>query len=93
MTEEHKRLLNSIGFVLEVSTKTKNKAPWEEMYQRLVAYKKEHMHTRVPKKYKEDLNLGGWVHNQHKAYKKKILKEEWKHLLNSIGFAWQISLS
>ena len=45
MIEEQKGLLNSIGFVWEPSTK--NKAPWEEMHQRLVAYKNEHKDTNV----------------------------------------------
>ena len=63
MTEEHKQLLDSIGFEWDSSTKIKYKAAWEEMYQRLVAYKKEHKHTKVPQRYKKDPQLGSWVNN------------------------------
>ena len=89
MTEERKCLLNSIGFVWESSTR--NKAPWEEMYQRLVVYKKEHKDTNVPSKYKEDPKLGQWVPNQRFAYWNKKMTEERKRLLDSIGFLWELS--
>ena len=42
-------LLNSIGFVWKL------RVPWIEMYQKLVAYKKQHKSTSVPRCYKEDL--------------------------------------
>ena len=45
MTKERKRLLNSVGFAWKLSTR--NKAPWEEMYQRLVSYNKEHEHEEL----------------------------------------------
>jgi len=37
---------------------------WEEMYQRLVAYKTEHKDTNVPQSYKKDPKLGKWVNAQ-----------------------------
>jgi len=91
MMEGHERLLNSIGFAWELSTR--NKAPWEEMYQRLIAYKKEHKDTSVPNKYKEDPPLGNWVNNQRTVHRNKKMTEERKRLLNSIGFVWKIRLS
>jgi len=89
MTEERKHLLNSIGFVWELLRK--NIAPWEEMYQRLVVFKKEHKHTQVPQKYKEIPQLGRWVNTQRVAYRDKNMTEERKHLLDSIGFVWELS--
>ena len=90
MTEERKRLLTSIGFVvLDLSTKsraTKNKAPWEEMYQRLIAYKKEYKKTKVPSTYKKDPKLANWVSTQRYAYRNKTMTGERKYLLDSIGF-------
>ena len=86
MTEERKRLLNSIGFVWKLSSTT-----WEEMYQRLVAYKKDHKDTKVPRHYKEDPQLGCWVSTQHRAHRDKKITEERKRLLNSISFVWEIS--
>jgi hypothetical protein len=46
------RRLEAIGFVWKLND------PWEEMYQRLVAYKNQHKSSTVPKKYAADLNLG-----------------------------------
>ena len=63
----------------------------EEIYERLlVAYKKERKHTMVSAKYKEDPQLGGWVHNQRNAYKKKMITVERKRVFNSICFARKI---
>ena len=41
------------------------------MYQRLLAYKAEHGHNRVPRSYTKDLQLGTWVSNQSSACTKK----------------------
>ena len=48
-------LLNSIGFVWNTlsSGTVRNSATWDEMYQRLVAYKTEHKDTRIPQSYKK----------------------------------------
>jgi len=43
------------------------------MYQRLVAYKKEHKDTNVPYKYKEEPKLGGWVTTQRDLYRNKTM--------------------
>jgi len=67
-----------------------NKAPWEEMYQRLVAYKKEYKHSNVPQRYKGEQQLGTWVSNQRNAYRKKEIAEEFKLKLDSIHFVWNI---
>jgi len=88
ITEERKRFLNSIGFVWDGKAPGTNTATWEEMSQRLVAYKKEHNDTRVPKGYNKDPKLGTWVHNQRATYRKKKMTEEHKRLLNSIDFLW-----
>ena len=63
-------------------------ATWEEIYQQLVAYKTDHGDTCVPQHHKEDTHLGNWVITQSKAYRNKTIKEERKHLLDSIGFVW-----
>ena len=77
-------LLGSIGFDW-VGTRSE----WNEMYQRLVVYKKEHSgNTDVPHKYKRDSKLGYWVSKQRQAYKNKILSAERVSLLDSIGFGW-----
>ena len=55
------------------------------MYQRLVAYKKEHNHAMVPTNYKEDPQLGHWVHNQRNNRRNEKMTEERKHLLDYVG--------
>ena len=74
--------LNSIGFTWQVT----KFVPWEEMYQRLVAYKKKCGTTMVPRPYFEDLALGYWVYNQRNNCKKK----ERIQLLNDIDFVWRV---
>ena len=86
MAEERRHLLDSIVFVWDGSAPGTSTATWEEMYQRLVAYRKKHNDTRVPQIYKEDPQLGTWVMNQRATYRKKKMTEERKCLLNSIGF-------
>jgi len=82
MTEERQRLLNSIGFLwAELGAAT-----WEKMYEQLVAYKKEHNSTQVPRKYKANPQLGNWVNYQRKRYRNNKMTEERKRLLKSIGF-------
>ena len=91
MTEKRKRLLNSIDFVWEVSPNKKE--PWEEMYKRLVAYKKEHNGTNVPHRYEEDPHLGYWVQYQRSMYRNDKITEMRKRLLNTIGFVWNMCCS
>ena len=85
MTEERKQLLDSIGFVVP-DFATKYIAEWEEMYQRLVAYKNEHKSIRVPTKYKANPKLANWVHKQRTLYRNNKMTEERKQLLDSVGF-------
>ena len=86
ITEERKNVLNSIGFVWDGKAPGTSTATWKEMYQRLVAYKKEHKDTRVPINYENDRKLGRWINNQRATYRKKKMTEERKLLMDSMGF-------
>jgi hypothetical protein len=77
--------LESIGFVW---AKGQEKKKWNEMYQKLVAYKKEHKSTNVPRGYARDPKLGNWVHVQHPLYKSKNLNTERMNKLESLGSVW-----
>ena len=77
--------LNSIGFVWEI-----NNTQWMKMYQRLIAYKKQHKTTSVPRHYNEDQQLGSWVDIQRQRYKSNKLSIERINYLESIGFVWKI---
>jgi len=69
---------------------------WEVRYEELSQYKEEHGHCRVPRAYKENQQLGNWVHTQRKQY--KLLMEEKPSLINAervaalgrLGFSWSL---
>ena len=48
---------------------------WEEMFQRLLAYKNMHNgDTKVPTRYDQDPKLGRWVNTQRRAFKRKSMQ-------------------
>lgn len=67
---------------------------WEQMYQRLLAYKEKHGNCLVPNRYKEDRSLGQWVSAQRRQFKQLQSGEdspmtlERAALLEEIGFVW-----
>jgi hypothetical protein len=86
LTAEQFNCLDSIKFAwdpLEVE--------WTRMYQKLVAYKKQHKSTNVPHRYAPDIQLANWVIRQRVRYKEKMLTAEQFNCLDSIGFVWNFS--
>ncbi|CAE8611125.1 unnamed protein product [Polarella glacialis] len=83
-----KEQLDSLGFVWNAGPPL-----WEENFQRLEAYKQEHGHAAVPRKYVADdgCKLGRWVDNQREARKgqggRRIDPEQIEQL-DSLGFVW-----
>ncbi|KAL7514863.1 hypothetical protein ACHAXN_012150 [Cyclotella atomus] len=63
---------------------------WQEQYDKLVTFKQENGHCRVPCRYKDDPDLGGWVKFQREKYKRGSMIEDRIELLNAIGFTWSI---
>ncbi|MFT2010550.1 helicase associated domain-containing protein [Pontibacter sp. 13R65] len=84
LSMQKKELLGQLGFDWKVSRR--QVVEWEGMYRRLVAFAKEHGHTRVPVKWPEDPKLGKWVSRMRQERTK--LDEERVALLNRIGFSW-----
>ena len=79
------------GSAAVVESTNKYSRNWNEMYQRLVEYKKDHRgDTRVPHRYKQDPTLGRWVTNQRGKYRTNKLSPEHAWLLSLIGFEWEI---
>lgn len=74
LTEERLRRLNSIGFSFKVKHKMKRyyDKQWDSMFQKLLAFREEHGHCVVPKRYLSDLRLGTWVHTQRIQYRKMM---------------------
>jgi hypothetical protein len=84
LSEERINYLESIGFVWKIY----EKLPWDEMFQRLVTYKKKFKSTLVPQRYSSDQYLGKWVNSQRTSYNSEKLSVKRINLLESIGFVW-----
>ncbi|KAG7339455.1 helicase domain protein [Nitzschia inconspicua] len=61
-------------------------AQWQEMYDKLVAYKKSNGHTWVPRDCLEHPGLGIWVRTQRN--RQASMSEARKRALDAIGFVW-----
>jgi len=88
MSEERKRKLNDIGFTWNTISRDRNTATWEEMFLRLVEYKKKHGSANVPFRYHKDVQLGTWVNYQRTVHRLERLSVAKVKKLNSIGFEW-----
>jgi len=92
LSEERRKKLDDIGFVLKVFV------AWETRYEELVEYKRLHEDCNVPKLYKANPQLGTWVMNQRTSYKKFVrreksrLSEEQRKKLDDIGFIWEVGV-
>ncbi|OEU08628.1 hypothetical protein FRACYDRAFT_196115 [Fragilariopsis cylindrus CCMP1102] len=84
VSEEQIRLLVSIGFIW----KHHEVIPWDEMFRKLISYKKEHNSTSVPRKYPADPNLGMWVSHQRTFFNNKTISIDRINRLESIDFVW-----
>jgi hypothetical protein len=83
ISEEEKVRLEAIGFV-----PNRFNARWEEMFRRLVAYKKIYGDANVPRVYEKDPQLAQWVLNQKDAFREGKMKPERQIKLEAIGFSW-----
>ncbi|MCU7667753.1 Helicase associated domain protein [Bacillus thuringiensis] len=79
--------LESIGFVWNVLEKT-----WDEMFEKLVEYKKNNGDCLVPADYSEDIKFAMWIGTQRKEYKNKKMSKLRIEKLESIGFVWDVVL-
>lgn len=77
-------LLNKIGFNWDPYV-----SQWQQCFEALRAYQKEHGHCKVPKDYcQSGIRLGMWVSTQRASYKKGLLQNDRLQLLNELGFHW-----
>jgi len=63
-------------------------ASWQQMFEALKAYKKEHGECRVPRTYKSNPQLAKWVKQQRKVYSEQQLSVERVKNLEQLGFEW-----
>jgi len=83
LSEERVARLEALGFEWDSIT-----ADWEEMFQALVAFKKDKGHCRVPQEWSENPKLGFWVYRQRYAFRGGKLSEERVARLEALGFWW-----
>lgn len=81
-------------------SKGKQAERWDQMFDRLVEFKRIHGHCLVPNRYVHDPSLGAWVSTQRRHYKALTSAEtgvacpmtpERAGRLASLGFAWATS--
>jgi hypothetical protein len=84
LTSQKIELLDKLGFDWTLSRR--KLVPWHVMYSRLIKFKQEHGHTRVPVKWREDPKLSKWVSRMR--HEKGRLDPVRISLLQAIEFAW-----
>mmetsp|Transcript_3675 Transcript_3675/g.8465 ORF Transcript_3675/g.8465 Transcript_3675/m.8465 type:complete len:176 (+) Transcript_3675:3-530(+) len=90
LLDEQKSLLESIDFPME--SKEPSRRQWNEMFDELVVFWKEHGHFLMNRR--ENLSLYPWVTRQRVLYKRssctkeELLSKSRIYLLERIGFPW-----
>ncbi len=88
LREDRKRLLDEIGFSLELEEKPS--AQWMRHYEELKDFRREHGHCRVPRQYPPNQGLAEWAAQQKQRHKNGLLKRVHIDWLESIGFSWAV---
>jgi hypothetical protein len=86
LLENRQQRLNAINFVWYGNHKRLNKwgFTWQECYEQLVAFKKEHGHLDVPNNEKYKI-LSLWVQTQIRDFNKKKMNIKRRNLLEELG--------
>jgi hypothetical protein len=84
LSDAHIGKLDSIGFVWEPY-----KSYWEEMLGRLVEFKNDYGHCKVPEKIGEYPRLGLWVRRQRYLFSVDRLHADRKSRLDNVDFIWK----
>ncbi|MEI8140045.1 MAG: helicase associated domain-containing protein [bacterium] len=85
LTKSYVVRLTKIGFVWSPADKV-----WNDMYQRLVKYKKKHGHCDVPSSCPSEPDLANWVANQRHRKKMNSLAAGRVTQLEEAGFVWSV---
>ena len=87
MAKEREAQLNVLGFRWSTEKPTKEEA-WALQLSRLVAFKEEHGHTRVPWGWETDPSLAKWVGRQRDLRRAGRLLRGREEALEAVGFHW-----
>eukprot|EP00978_Attheya_sp_CCMP212_P002082 scaffold4310_cov42-Attheya_sp.AAC.1 len=92
LKKERKQLLDDLGFVWEIDhydvDRSLRARQWEELYKKMLVFKKSHGHCRIPANFKDDPALGKWARNQRVFEKTGRLDESRFERLDIVGFDW-----
>lgn len=90
LTPEEVEWLDSLGFTWHSLEEVYKYADFDELFQRLLDYEAKHPDSKfqVPKKCKEDPELGAWVTGIRRLGKEGVNPAH-ERQLDSIGFAWK----
>eukprot|EP00978_Attheya_sp_CCMP212_P032494 scaffold127297_cov69-Attheya_sp.AAC.1 len=80
--------LDVIGFVWEPGD-----SRWNELYERLEAFKEKHGHCQISGDSEEDPALANWVRNQRTYWRSDKLKNNRFERLDALGFVWNSTQS
>ncbi len=89
MKKERKTRLDALNFVWDFGDVYEKQ--WKDKYQKLIDFKKEHGHCKVPLTHK-DQQLAGWVDRQRTHKTKGKLSEDRIRKLDQIGFIWDCTV-
>jgi uncharacterized protein YbgA (DUF1722 family) len=82
---DRKTLLNEIGFAWKADS---NKL-WNQQYEKLLEFKRENGHCRVPQSYEQHKTLGQWVAKQRNLHVNNKIRQDRKRILDEIEFVWK----
>ena len=63
---------------------------WQQRYEELKDYQRNHGHCNVPATYEDNPTLAKWVITQRISQRKELLTAEREKKLDDIGFAWRL---
>lgn len=86
LSKQKEKKLTSIGFIWNFIAENEKK--WNEKYQLLLLFKKQHGHCFVPINWRENPSLGNWVATQRRLEAKGKLDKDKKAKLVKVGFIW-----
>jgi hypothetical protein len=87
LTQDQRERLDRLGFDWE-SVRERQDREWDEKFQSVKEYKRQHLDCCVPKDYTQDPELGKWVHKQRADHSQSRIPPKRLAKLESIGFSW-----